>query len=211
METFDVCDSTVDWLPGEYIFGDDYCINDDYMDERWKPIPDIHGYYISDRGRVWSSTKDNFIYGTSNKSGHVDFSFKRDGKRVHRYLHRLVAESFIPNNHDYPIVRHLDDDPRHNEIDNLEWGDQSDNIQDAIRNGRFRFLSDDHREKAMVKRRMPVVCVNVETGEKHEFVSQQEASRRLGIEQSEISSVINNKRRTVKGYRFEKSIGEVLL
>jgi len=51
------------------------------------------------------------------------------------YVHRLVAEAFIPNPEGLPFVRHLDDNPANNAASNLAWGTRSDNGVDAVRNG----------------------------------------------------------------------------
>lgn len=36
-------------------------------------------------------------------------------------IHRLVAEQFIPNPHQYKFVKHIDGDKRNNNVNNLEW------------------------------------------------------------------------------------------
>lgn len=49
-------------------------------------------------------------------------------------VHRLVAEAFLPPSN-APLVRHLDGNPLNNYADNLAWGTQYDNMQDALRHG----------------------------------------------------------------------------
>ena len=43
-------------------------------------------------------------------------------------MHRLVAKSFLENPNNYPNVLHLDDNPKNNNVNNLKWGTQSENI-----------------------------------------------------------------------------------
>lgn len=57
---------------------------------------------------------------------------RRDNKSVSR----LVAETFIPNPNNLPVVMHLDNDVLHNHVSNLKWGTQSENIQQAFNEGR---------------------------------------------------------------------------
>ncbi len=192
----------IDGFPGEYVYGDYRYVDDYYMDERWKPIYDIPGYWISTKARLWSECSSSFIWGTPLRSGHVDVSLRCNGRRIHRYLHRLVAEAFIPNPDGYPEVRHLDDDPSNNEVWNLAWGDQYDNVQDSIRNGHFRYFTREDIERANEVRRTPVVAIHLGSGTRLFFESQQEAARRLGISQSSISSVIRGRTRSCNGYYF---------
>ena len=204
---YDGYDWDIDGFPGEYVFGDyGYSGHFDeyYMDERWKRIYDIPEYWISTKARVWSSISMSFVYGTPLKSGHIDMSLRCNGRRVHRYLHRLVAEAFIPNLHGYPEVRHLNDDPSDNEVENLAWGTQSDNMCDCIRNGHFYYLTERDIERANEVRRTPIVAVRLCNGEKLFFNSQQEASRRLGIDQASINAVVRGKNRSAGGYFFAK-------
>jgi len=61
--------------------------------------------------------------------GYKFVSIKSDeGKWVSQYIHRIVAKSFLKNPNNYPNVIHLDDNPQNNNINNLKWGSQSENI-----------------------------------------------------------------------------------
>ena len=64
-----------------------------------------------------------------------------DGKQKHYYVHRLMAEAFIPNTENKPQVNHIDGNPLNNNIDNLEWVTASENIQHAYDNGLMETLS----------------------------------------------------------------------
>lgn len=203
MNYYDGYDWDADGFPGEYVYGDSIYVSDYYSDERWKRDTDIPEYLVSSFGRVWSSISNTFIYGSpTGRNGHLDISLRRNGIRIHKYIHRMVAEAFIPNPHNYPVVRHLDDNPSNNHVDNLAWGTQYDNVQDCIKNGRFKYFTDQSREKAMCIRKMPIIAVNIDTGKQFDFGSQCEASRALQINQRDISCVLNNKHTNAAGYIF---------
>lgn len=192
-----------DGFPGEYVYGDDIYCGRGYEDEVWKPVKDFPDYWVSDYGRVYSTRTERFIHGTpTGRCGHIDISFKYGNERYHRYLHRLVAEAFIPNPHNYPIVRHLDDNPDNNYADNLAWGTPLDNVRDCINAGRFEYFKREDIEKANEVRRTPVIAVNLRTGKETYFVSQEEAGRCLGINQSSIWRVLVGKGTNAGGYYF---------
>ena len=200
-----------DWdlcgYPGEFVYGDDAYVDDYYMDELWLPIYDFPGYWISDHGRV---------YGPGGKSRHGDFVkpvlmngyYKvtlscgkyRDDKRINR----LVAQAFIPNPYNFPVVMHLDNDPTNNHVNNLAWGTHSDNNKYCWDCGRHPItFTDDIREKAYAARRTPIVAINIKSGKKLIFESQHDAARALNVTQQHIWGVLKNSRRSTGGYRFE--------
>lgn len=202
---YDGYDWDIDGFPGEYVFGNyGYSGHGDeyYMDERWKRIWDAPDYWVSTKARVWSSISASFIEGTPLRSGHIDMSLRCNGRRIHRYLHRLVAEAFIPNPYGYPEVRHLNDDPSDNEVDNLAWGTQYDNMQDCIGNGHFYYLTKHDIEHANEVRRTPIIAMRLRDGRQRDFISQKEASRILGIDQASINAVIHGLNRSAGGYYF---------
>lgn len=164
------------------------------------------GYYVSTFGRVLGPGrhgKQKIMTPThASLNGHLEVNMYVNGERFRDYIHRLVAKAFIPNPKGHPIVRHLDGNPSNNNVWNLAWGTQKDNMHDAINSGTFRYLTDEDRELAMQKRRMPVRAKSFLTGEEFSFESQQEASRKLGIEQSAVYSVLSGRSKSAKGYYF---------
>lgn len=192
-----------DGLPNEFMFENKY-IPEGYEDERWK-YTNIENIMVSDHGRIYNLRTGNFLNGTPvGRCGHIDISVKTPTSRTHAYVHRLVAQAFVPNPHNYPIVRHLNDVSCDNVPDNLAWGTQLDNNHDMRRNGNDYTLTDEDREKAMQKRRKPIIGTNLVTGEKRHFESSQAASRILGYGQASISAVANGKRHRVGDWVFTK-------
>ena len=201
---YDGYDWDSDGFPGEYVYGDREYVDDYYMDERWKLMPGAPDYWVSNKERVWSNYKQIFRKSGPTKKGYRDFSLKCNGHRIHKTLHKAMAEAFIPNPNNDPEVRHLDDDGTNGELENLAWGTQLDNVHDCIHNGHFHYLSKEDIEKANEKRRTPIVAIRLSDGKKYYFNSQQEASRELNINQSSINGVILGKRNSAGGYFFSK-------
>lgn len=195
--------------PGWVVYGDDMYIPDEYMDERWKPISGFEGlYWISDCARVWSVKGDQFLkVKPLDRRGHLGVCLYKYGKEYYRYIHRLVAEAFIPNPTNLPEVRHKYDLPYYNEPDDLEWGTQFDNMQDAIRNGRFHFITQEEREIGLAKMRVPIRAINLKNGEVIDFRSRNDAARALGLETSNIWKVLKGQRAHTGGWYFEDISG----
>ncbi|MER9685878.1 HNH endonuclease [Mesorhizobium sp. M0139] len=92
-------------------------------------------YAVTKDGRVFRVTQ--YAHGRA-----VPFEMKprldSDGYVLvgqHHKVHRMVAESFVPNPDNLPEVRHKDGVRHHNSEDNLEWGTHLDNMLDMDRHG----------------------------------------------------------------------------
>lgn len=67
-----------------------------------------------------------------NNKGYKCIDLAKDGVTKHKLLHRIYAETFIPNPNNLPIIMHLDNDKFNISETNLSWGTYSDNNAQAI-------------------------------------------------------------------------------
>ena len=123
----------------------------DLEGEVWKDIPNYEGLYqVSNLGRVKSLDRIISFKNSSKRVkgtmlaqylnfGYCQVSLGRKGKK-HR-VHRIVAEAFIPNPHDYPIINHKDENKKNNRVDNLEWCNYAYNLNYGSRKGWQRKLN----------------------------------------------------------------------
>ena len=197
-------DDMYDYFPSEFVFGDDVYIPDEYMGEKWWYISEAPGYMISDMGRVWSEKSQWFVKPKKmDREGHMGVCLSVNGKPRYFYIHRLMARAFIDNSHNLPVVRHLNDIPYDNELENLAWGTQRDNALDALANGRTFRAAPEVRARIALEQSKPIKCVNLKSGEEIIFTGQNEAARRLGLQQANIWKVLNKQRPRTCGYYFE--------
>ena len=94
------------------------------MEEIWKDIEGYEGLYkISNMGRVKSIkfNKEKILFLQKDKYGYLRVGLRKMGKLKNYFVHRLVAEAFIPNPNNLPIVNHKDENKQNNCVENLEW------------------------------------------------------------------------------------------
>lgn len=176
--------------------------------EIWKSRPDIVGVEVSTFGRV--RTLDRVVSngkGTRHVKGHVFKQFDNgsgylyvsvpiDGKWTKKYVHRLVAQTFIHNQDNLPQVNHKDCDRTNNSVDNLEWCTRSYNRQ--------------YQEKYGKAQGKPMFAVNLASLEVLHFCSQSEASQTIGINRKNINSVIKGRYKYTHGFWFVSDDGHAV-
>jgi hypothetical protein len=90
---------------------------------------------IDTKGHVYMICERILKPTVNKKSGYVFVGLRKDNKTYNLYVHRLVAETFIPNPNNYPTVNHKDGNKQNNSVENLEWCSYSDNNQHAYDTG----------------------------------------------------------------------------
>lgn len=114
------------------------------MKEIWKDIKNFEGQYqVSNLGNVRSLTrfiknilgyssqaKGKNIVGGLTKQKYRQVVLWENGKSKHKYVHRLVAETFIPNPENLPEINHINHIRDDNRSSNLEWCTKDYNMKD---------------------------------------------------------------------------------
>ena len=99
--------------------------------EIWKPIERFNGeYLVSNHGRLRSLKRhnDRLMPMTIQQRGYYAAMFHMNNKAICVKVHRLVAETFIPNPEHLPEINHKDGNKLNNNADNLEWCTRSQNM-----------------------------------------------------------------------------------
>ena len=169
------------------------------MQEIWKDIKDYEGLYkVSNLGQVKSlnylhTGKEQVLKPDKDKLGYLQISLCKNGKIKRFKIHRLVAMMFLENLENKPCINHLDCNPSNNNVDNLEWCTQQENIQYASKLGRIK----------NGKEIIPVVAINLTTGEQTYYNSQYEAAKQLNLYVSNINKVLKGRLKRTGNYTFK--------
>lgn len=119
------------------------------MIEEWKSIKDIPNYDVSNLGRI-RNNKTERILKPKLIRGYESVCLRKYNKNIHKRVNRLVAEAFIPNPLNKPLVNHIDYNPQNNNVNNLEWVTNSEN----------QLWSKDRISKGHSKNQYPNICKN---------------------------------------------------
>ena len=166
-----------------------------------KPISGFETYTISEDGTVKNTITGKRKIPTSNKAGkgyeYVDLYSK--GFHGRKYIHRLVAEAFIPNPNRKPYVNHIDGNSHNNVISNLEWCTPLENVEHASQT----IKTMKQYKLANLKRERAVKQLDFKSGRLIEiYKSIGDASRATEIPSSGIVAVLHGRQTRTKQYRW---------
>lgn len=107
------------------------------IEECWKDIEGFEGMYkISSYGDIYSY-KTNKILKPIKSHGYLKVFLYKNNSRKSYLIHRLVAESFIPNPNNFPVINHKNENKSDNHVCNLEWCSFKYNANYGTRNERM--------------------------------------------------------------------------
>jgi hypothetical protein len=178
------------------------------VNEIWKPIVKFENYEISNLGNVRSIertviTKNNHkrkykskqLKTFLNEGGYLITNIKINNIYYNFRIHRLVAETFIPNPENKPTVNHKDCNKQNNNVLNLEWATYGENIKHAYDNN-LNNCKSQYKSVLQYSKTGKFIC-------KYESISA--AKKFLNITGVHISDVCNGRMKSAYGYIWEFS------
>ena len=140
----------------------------------WRKIKGYKNFSVSDSGEVRNDATSHILKPWIATGGYLNVALCENGNKETKRVHRLVAETFIPNSNSVLQVNHIDGDKHNNRADNLEWITKSENMNHAYRTG---LQSKVHQGKVR-----SVICLN----DGNFFNTISEASEHYGVSKSQI-------------------------
>lgn len=96
--------------------------------EEWKGIIEYPKYEVSTLGRVRNAKKEYIRIPDINSKGYARLRLVVEGKIIRKFVHRLVAETFLENPENKEMVDHINGDHKDNRLCNLRWSTRSENM-----------------------------------------------------------------------------------
>lgn len=175
--------------------------------EKWALAKDCGGRYaVSTFGRVaalsflyyqgkYPCYRKQRIKHQSIHAGYYSTNIiKGEQNRLYR-VHRLVAETFIPNPNNLPCVNHKDENKKNNHVENLEWCTYQYNVRYGEQ---YKVRASKSRQE--LKYRKPIVQLALDGSFVAEHRSVYYAALATGIEKSSIKQCLKGKRKTCGGF-----------
>ena len=159
--------------------------------EIWKAVKGYEGLYeVSNLGNVRGLTANKVLKPHRNNHGYMKVDLYKNGNRKRFLVHRIVAETYIPNPKNYTQVNHKDENKTNNCVANLEFCDRKYNSNYGTA-----------QERSAEKHKKAVFCNELNKS----FKSITEAARYTGICLQSISMCCRGKYATAGDFhwRFE--------
>ena len=163
-------------------------MNDFYTQEKdFVPIKGFESEYkINRKGQILSLLTDQYASVSVDSKGYLKVTLHKDGHAHTKRVHILVAEAFIPNPDNLPVVNHIDGNKQNPAVTNLEWTTFSENTQHAHRTGLIKKTSN----KAVIRSDSTV------------YATVTQAALENNVCKSAISKALHDPRRTINGYKW---------
>lgn len=167
------------------------------MEELWAEIKGFEDYQVSSLGRIKSfkQNKNGKILAYGSSGSYYTVILRKGNNIYNKYIHRLVAETFIPNVNNLSQVNHKDENTHNNCVDNLEWVEAKTNNNYGTRTKK----AIKNRDIKNIPHFRKVKCIETE----QIYPSISEAARTIGVCDTSISRVCKGERKTCKGFHQE--------
>lgn len=169
----------------------------------WIDIKGFEGrYQVSPDGMV-RNAKTLRVLKPKKAKGYLQVSL---GAGNYSYIHRLVAQAFIPNPDELPQVNHLDGIKSNNAVTNLEWCSASGNLKHAYETGLLDGTACKNPKSGYEHSRSRAVVMSSESGHiQITYPSIRNAAAETGVDQSSIHGALHGKFKQAGGWRWQFS------
>ena len=169
-------------------------------------LKDIQGYEnryaVNEDGEIYSFLTHKYLKPCHDNNNYYYVNLiDKNGKRKSKKIHRIVAETFLPNPSNLPCINHIDCDTSNNKLNNLEWCDYSynntyGNRMEKIIKGIIQ--NENHSQKVKI-----IMCDKNTEEPLKIFNSIGDAAREVNGSHSNIVACLNGRQKTSYGYKWK--------
>jgi hypothetical protein len=165
--------------------------------EVWKTIEGFENYEISNYGRLKVNLKfrkyrdyqSKILNPCKDKNGYFITALSKNGKHYPKKIHRLVAQSFLTNECNHPVVNHINGIKTDNIVENLEWCTVKHNNIHAIKLGLSGQAPGEKHHMSKLKENEVLEILQNKYN-----LSQRELALFYNISKTQISNIVNKKK-----------------
>lgn len=162
-----------------------------------KLIPGCKTSYASPKGEIYTYKRGFF----EKRSFEILFGYcickiNDCNRKISKRVHRIIAETFIPNINNYPVINHINGNKQDNRVENLEWTTESYNTKHAFDMGLAKNDSGDQDSQSFQ------IDVFFNDGKIVHYGSCSEAQRETGISKSTFLRLANTYPKKSRKYHF---------
>jgi hypothetical protein len=181
--------------------------------EKWEDIKGYESLYqVSNNGKVRNKQTGKIL--KAGISGGYYMVALSKNNQAHSYtVHKLVMENFNREPYENEVINHIDSNKLNNNIDNLEYVTQKENVRKAWESGLCEGIRK-HAKNMIHKNAIPCKAVaqkDLNGNLIATYVSVREAERKTGITSGQISHVCTGRIKATHNYIFEHIESEEML
>lgn len=179
------------------------------MQEIWKDIKGYEGLYqVSNLGNVMSLNYKNHGYAKlltpkCNNAGRLWVELFNNNKKRAFLIHRLVAFAFIENPNNYSQINHIDENPKNNNVENLEWCTQEYNIKYYLERHRGERKIKKYSQKYQKRTDFKILQCSLNGEPIRSWKNSREVCKECGWSDWSISECCRGNRKTAYGFIWQ--------
>jgi len=182
----------------------------------FEEIKGFYGYVINRNGKIRSidrftyhprfENKKQFVEGKElkkqiDKDGYETIGLRKNNKLYIKKVHRLVAETFIPNPQNYPIVNHKNSIRNDNSVENLEWCNNSMNQKHSFMSGGRNNFGENHSHNKLTEKDVIEIITLFING-----INKRQISKKYNVTAQTIGNIFNGKSWSGQTYLYAENL-----
>jgi len=166
---------------------------------KWLPIKDFDGYFANPNGEILTRkrrTIEKVLKQGLSGCGYLCVVLMKNNKRVCKKTHRIIAETFIPQEAGRLFVNHKNGIKTDNRLENLEWCTRSENVNHALATGLIKKRSYTEQSKTILDDEKILTLLTLPKTSKNgtgTVFTNRSIAKLWNISESVISNIRNNK------------------